>query len=105
MGCTRPWRDTISSTRTGHRGRDSRCNWSMDQRIPVYVRARVARPRQGKMNFDFIYRGETKEIDDDIRASTSGSFIQLSNGFTHYESSGPSLTPFPLLMGEGLEMR
>ena len=41
------------------------------------------------MNWDFIYRGETKEIDDDARASTSGSFIRLSNGFTHYELSGP----------------
>jgi pimeloyl-ACP methyl ester carboxylesterase len=41
------------------------------------------------MNWDFIYRGETKDIDDDTRASTSGSFIQLSNGFTHYELCGP----------------
>ena len=41
------------------------------------------------MNWDFIYRGETKDIDDDIRASTSGSFIRLSNGFTHYELGGP----------------
>ncbi len=41
------------------------------------------------MNWDFIYRGETKDIDDDIRASTSGSFIRLSNGFTHYELCGP----------------
>jgi len=41
------------------------------------------------MNFDFIYRGETKDIDDDIRASTNGSFIRLSNGFTHYELCGP----------------
>ncbi len=41
------------------------------------------------MNFDFICRGETKDIDDDIRASTSGSFIRLSNGFTHYELCGP----------------
>ncbi len=41
------------------------------------------------MNWDLIYRGETKDIDDDIRASTSGSFIRLSNGFTHYELCGP----------------
>jgi len=41
------------------------------------------------MNWDFIYRGETKDIDDDIRTSTSGSFIRLSNGFTHYELCGP----------------
>ena len=41
------------------------------------------------MNWDFIYRGETKEIDDEVRASASGSFIRLSDGFTHYELSGP----------------
>lgn len=41
------------------------------------------------MNWDFIYRGETKEIDDQVRASTSGSFIRLSDGFTHYELCGP----------------
>jgi len=41
------------------------------------------------MNWDFIYRGETKDIDDDIRASISGSFIRLSNGCTHYELGGP----------------
>ncbi len=41
------------------------------------------------MNFDFIYRGETKEIDEKLRASTCGSFIRLSNGFTHYELCGP----------------
>ncbi len=41
------------------------------------------------MNWDFIYRGEIKEIDDEVRASTGGSFIRLSDGFTHYELSGP----------------
>ena len=41
------------------------------------------------MNWDFIYRGEIKEIDDEVRASTSGSFIRLSEGCTHYELSGP----------------
>ena len=41
------------------------------------------------MNWDFIYRGETKEINDDVRASTRGSFIRLSNGYTHYELCGP----------------
>jgi pimeloyl-ACP methyl ester carboxylesterase len=55
------------------------------------------------MNFDFIYRGEIKEIDDEIRASTSGSFLRLSNGFTHYELSGP-LTPSPIA-GERSEPR
>ena len=41
------------------------------------------------MNLDFIYRGEIKEIDDEVRASTSGSFIRLSEGCAHYELSGP----------------
>lgn len=41
------------------------------------------------MNFNFIYRGETREIDDEVRSSTGGRFIRLSNGFTHYELSGP----------------
>ncbi len=41
------------------------------------------------MNWDFIYRGETKHLDDAVRAKASGSFIQLSDGCTHYELSGP----------------
>ena len=52
------------------------------------------------MNFDFIYRGENKEIDDEVRASTSGSYIRLSNGFIHYELSGPdSGQPIVLVHG------
>ena len=50
------------------------------------------------MDFDFIYRGETKEIDDDVRASTSGSFIRLSNGFTHYELRGSDRGQFVVLV-------
>jgi len=50
------------------------------------------------MNWDFIYRGETKDIDDDIRTSTSGSFIRLSNGFTHYELCGPDNAQFVALI-------
>ena len=41
------------------------------------------------MNWDFIYRGEIKEVNDNVRASTCGSFIRLSDGFTHYELGGP----------------
>ncbi len=44
-------------------------------------------------------RGETKRLNESTRKSASGSFIQLPNGFTHYE-----LTP-PLLSGEGLGVR
>lgn len=41
------------------------------------------------MNWDFIYRGETKVLDESTRASTDGSFIRLSDGCTHYELGGP----------------
>ena len=40
------------------------------------------------MNWDFIYRGETNKINDDVRGSTRGSFVRLSNGYTHYELCG-----------------
>ena len=44
-------------------------------------------------------RGETKELNETTRRSADGSFIQLPNGFTHYELS-------PLLPeGEGLGVR
>lgn len=33
-------------------------------------------------------RGETKELTDETRKSLGGSFIQLSNGITHYELDG-----------------
>jgi pimeloyl-ACP methyl ester carboxylesterase len=55
------------------------------------------------MNFDFIYRGEIKEIDNEVRASTSGLFIQLSNGFTHYELSGP-LKGQPVVLVHGFSV-
>jgi pimeloyl-ACP methyl ester carboxylesterase len=41
------------------------------------------------MNWDFIYRGETKHLDDAARAKASGSFVKLSDGCTHYELGGP----------------
>lgn len=41
------------------------------------------------MNWNFIYRGETRDLDESARASTSGSFVRLSKGFTHYELGGP----------------
>ena len=41
------------------------------------------------MNWDFIYRGETKNLDAATRkTATSGSFIKLSDGYTHYELGG-----------------
>ena len=41
------------------------------------------------MNLDFIFRGETKNLDDVARAAAAGSFINLSDGCTHYELGGP----------------
>ena len=41
------------------------------------------------MNWDFIYRGETKYLDDITRRSTSsGSFIKLLDGYAHFELDG-----------------
>ena len=37
----------------------------------------------------FSYRDETKELDEITRQEASGSFIPLSDGFTHYELSNP----------------
>ena len=41
------------------------------------------------MNWDFIYRGETRDLDDTARAAAGGSYIQLAQGCTHYELTGP----------------
>jgi len=37
----------------------------------------------------FSYRDETKELNELTRKESSGSFIQLSDGFTHYELGNP----------------
>ena len=37
----------------------------------------------------YRYPGETQILDDAIRASTSGEYVQLSDGITHYELAGP----------------
>lgn len=37
----------------------------------------------------FSYRDETKELNELTRKEASGSFVQLSDGFTHYELSNP----------------
>jgi pimeloyl-ACP methyl ester carboxylesterase len=39
----------------------------------------------------FSYRDETKELNDLTRTEASGSFVELSNGFTHYELSNPEV--------------
>jgi pimeloyl-ACP methyl ester carboxylesterase len=43
------------------------------------------------MNWDFIYRGETRDLDDAVRAAAEGSFIRLPHGRTHYELGGPDI--------------
>jgi len=54
----------------------------------------------------FSYRDEIKELNELTRREASGSFIQLSDGFTHYELSNPSPHPFtPLPLGEGTGVR
>lgn len=37
----------------------------------------------------FSYRDETKELNELTRQEAGGSFVQLSDGFTHYELSNP----------------
>lgn len=41
------------------------------------------------MNWDFIYRGETRDLNAAARAATEGSFIRLASGYTHYQLVGP----------------
>ena len=41
------------------------------------------------MPWTIPYFGETEELNEAVRASAPGSFVQLSDGFTHYELGGP----------------
>ena len=41
-------------------------------------------------NRGFIYRGETRVLDHDVRSSIPGEFIELADGFVHYELGGSS---------------
>ncbi len=41
------------------------------------------------MNWDFVYRGETRALDDAARSEAGGSFVFLAQGCTHYELGGP----------------
>lgn len=45
--------------------------------------------RSLQIKMPFSYRDETKELNELTRKEASGSFVQLSNGFTHYELSNP----------------
>ncbi len=42
------------------------------------------------MNLDFIYRGETQDLNPGTRKEAAGGvFVELPNGHTHYELGGP----------------
>jgi pimeloyl-ACP methyl ester carboxylesterase len=52
------------------------------------------------MNWDFIYRGETRLLDDEARLAAGGSFADLPHGCTHYEIAGPAdASPIVLIHG------
>lgn len=55
------------------------------------------------MNWDFIYRGESRDIDAAVRAVTEGSFISLSQGHTHYQICGPD-TARPVVLVHGFSV-
>lgn len=55
------------------------------------------------MNWDFIYRGESRQIDDAVRAVTEGSFVRLPLGHTHFELSGPD-TARPVVLVHGFSV-
>jgi pimeloyl-ACP methyl ester carboxylesterase len=46
----------------------------------------------------FSYRDETRELNELTRREASGSFIQLSDGFTHYELGNPQANEIVLLV-------
>lgn len=50
-----------------------------------------------------FYRGETKELNDEVRRSADGSFIQLSDGITHYELGGTE-TGKPVVLIHGFSV-
>ena len=46
----------------------------------------------------FAFRGETRELDELTRQDASGSFLPLTDGFTHYELSNPERTETVVLV-------
>lgn len=46
----------------------------------------------------FSFRDETRELNELTRKETSGSFVQLSDGFTHYELGNPEANETVLLV-------
>jgi pimeloyl-ACP methyl ester carboxylesterase len=50
------------------------------------------------MKIELPMRGETKVLSPEARASLPGEFIQLTDGFVHYELSGPENGPVVILI-------
>jgi len=46
----------------------------------------------------YRYPGETQILTDEIRATTSGKYVPLSQGITHYELAGPEDAPTVVLI-------
>ncbi len=55
------------------------------------------------MNWDWIYRGETRQIDESVRTAAGGSFAVLPQGCTHYELGGP-LNGRPVVLVHGFSV-
>ncbi len=55
------------------------------------------------MNWDFIYRGETRDLDDTARATAGGNFIRHAQGCTHHELTGPE-TERPVVLIHGFSV-
>jgi len=55
------------------------------------------------MPWTFPYLGETEELNDATRASAPGSFVRLSDGYTHYELGGPD-TGKPIVLVHGFSV-
>ena len=41
------------------------------------------------MPFEFPMRGETRLLTPEVRQNAAGEFIELKDGFTHYQFAGP----------------
>ena len=50
------------------------------------------------MFWTFPFLGETEELNDAARTSAPGSFVQLPDGYTHYELGGPDDGPSVVLV-------
>ena len=46
----------------------------------------------------YSFRSETRELDDEARRLTDGSYVRLSDGVTHYELANPSGDPTVVLV-------